>query len=349
MHISHRSVLNWESMVHLDTKQVAIELIRALRGKRSQAMFCRRLGYKSNVATDWEHGRRFPTGVQFLRACGLHGVDVPRVLEHFQSTSMKPLSEVAKRQDQTTSNPIETSALCDWLGMLRGSQSIESVADRCGKSRFAVGRWLRGDADPRLPDFLGLIEALTSRLSDFVALLVDIEKIESLRNQRAQRLAMRELAFREPWTEAVFLLLQSETYRRTTPSPIGFVARYLGVDEVLAERTLSLLEEAGLIRWTDNHFETQGELTVDTRAEPAKVSALKAHWVRVAERRALEPQPTDLIAYNIFSCSPKDFETIRTRLRALFFELRALIAGSQPAETLGLLQFNLIELRTKRP
>ena len=38
----------------LDFEQIARELLVALRGKRSQTAWSRRLGYKSNVAYAWE-------------------------------------------------------------------------------------------------------------------------------------------------------------------------------------------------------------------------------------------------------------------------------------------------------
>ena len=46
----------------------ARQLLRALRGKRSQVAFSRRLGYRGNPIADWEAGRRTPTAQEMLRA-----------------------------------------------------------------------------------------------------------------------------------------------------------------------------------------------------------------------------------------------------------------------------------------
>ena len=63
--------------------RVAAELVRALRGRRSQAALSKRLGYRSNPVTDWEHGRRFPTAPETLRAASRANVDLARVFAPF--------------------------------------------------------------------------------------------------------------------------------------------------------------------------------------------------------------------------------------------------------------------------
>jgi len=55
---------------------MAAELLRALRGRRSQVAFSRRLGYRSNVAHTWETGKRWPTAAVTLRAARRVGVDL---------------------------------------------------------------------------------------------------------------------------------------------------------------------------------------------------------------------------------------------------------------------------------
>src|SRR5688500_20343654 len=70
----------------LDYGQLGAELIRALRGKRSQMALSRRLGYKTNVVYLWEAQKGAPTGVGFLRLAERVGVDVRQALEQFYRT-----------------------------------------------------------------------------------------------------------------------------------------------------------------------------------------------------------------------------------------------------------------------
>ncbi|MDD9933044.1 MAG: helix-turn-helix transcriptional regulator, partial [Myxococcales bacterium] len=59
------------------------QLLRALRGSRSQVAFARRLGYRGNPIADWEAGRRTPTAEALLRVCARIGVDAPAALARF--------------------------------------------------------------------------------------------------------------------------------------------------------------------------------------------------------------------------------------------------------------------------
>jgi hypothetical protein len=68
-------------------EEAARQLIRALRGSRSQVALARRLGYRGNVVAKWEGGQRFPTFGEVLRACGRVGIDVPSALARFHAPS----------------------------------------------------------------------------------------------------------------------------------------------------------------------------------------------------------------------------------------------------------------------
>src|SRR5262245_49966714 len=70
---SVRPALNWATIA---MEAASSQLLRALRGKRSQRAFARRLGFRANPVTDWEHGRRYPTAQETLRAAARVGKNV---------------------------------------------------------------------------------------------------------------------------------------------------------------------------------------------------------------------------------------------------------------------------------
>lgn len=51
------------------------ELLRAVRGKRSQRLLSKRLGYASNVLYRWETGRAWPAAEDFFRLLDALGQD----------------------------------------------------------------------------------------------------------------------------------------------------------------------------------------------------------------------------------------------------------------------------------
>ncbi|HEY3253745.1 MAG TPA: helix-turn-helix transcriptional regulator, partial [Polyangiaceae bacterium] len=192
-------------------EQTAAEVLRALRGQRSQRAFARRLGYRANPITDWEHGRRFPTAIETLRAARAVGVDVSGAFSAFHPAP--PPSESG-----------DGFALAPWLTAICGTTPVAHVAARAGCSRFAVRRWLNDLAKPRLPDFFRCVDAITGRLPDLVAALVPIEQVPSLSSRYQTMHAARRLAFDAPWTEAVLRCLETEAYRAQMTHSDGFIA-----------------------------------------------------------------------------------------------------------------------------
>jgi hypothetical protein len=122
------------------------------------------LGYRANPITDWEHGRRFPRAEEALRAARLFGLDVPGAFSSFHPA---PLREIAPGAYD----------LAGWIDAIRGSTPTVDLAMRAGISRFAMGRFLRGDAHPRLHHFLAIVDAATDRLPHLLAALVPITEI----------------------------------------------------------------------------------------------------------------------------------------------------------------------------
>src|SRR5687767_8936747 len=121
----------------MDFDQVARELLRALRGKRSQVMFSRRLGYRTNVAYSWESGRRWPTAAVALGAANRAKVDVPAAVRGFFRSAPPWLERL---------DPASSEGVAALLRDLRGQTPILDLARRSGRSRYAVARWLSGEA-----------------------------------------------------------------------------------------------------------------------------------------------------------------------------------------------------------
>lgn len=304
----------------------AQEFLLALRGERSQRAFAKRLGYKANPITDWEHGRRCPTAQEALRAASLVGVKVEAAFAAFHPAPLagKPGS----------------FALAAWLSALRGSTSIVSVAQRAGASRFAVRRWLTGTAQPRLADFFRLVEAITGRLHDLVAAMMPI--IPSLAARHASALALRGAAYTAPWSEAMLRVIETEAYRALPKHEPGYIARQLGISRDEERTALAVLVDAGSLKRRRGRYEYSDDETVDTRGDAGRVTHLLQHWSSVARERIPQRRDSDLLAYNVFAVSAQDLDAAREILRRAFREVRTLAARSQPLERVALLNLQLV-------
>lgn len=311
--------------------RAAAEVLRALRGKRSQRAFAHRLGYRANPITDWEHGRRFPTAVEALRAAHVTGVNVTRAFSEFHNAP-PPEADSDRR-----------FALAPWLTAIRGTTPIAHAAARAGCSRFAMARWLSGEAQPRLPDFFRCVDALTGRLPDLVAELVSIETVPSLQARHRAMRAARRIASDAPWTEAVLRVLDTNDYQSLAAHDDGFIAQQLGISVDIASVALQHLEAAGVVRFESGLWRQDRPLSVDTRGARDNVGVLLRHWSAVAQGRIDERRSSDLFSYNVMSLSRSDYARIRDLLRHTFREIRSIVAASEPNEQVALLNMQLLD------
>ena len=120
-------------MLYMDYETLARELVRALRGSRSQVALSRRLGYASNVAYAWEAGRRWPTAAEFFRMASRVGVDVEAAIVGFFRGRPGWLESL---------DPTSPEGVAALLADLRGNTPLVEVAER---SLLEHGFARRGD------------------------------------------------------------------------------------------------------------------------------------------------------------------------------------------------------------
>ncbi|MBX2802577.1 MAG: DUF4423 domain-containing protein [Myxococcales bacterium] len=323
----------------LDYEAMASQLLRAVRGRRSQVAFSRRLGYASNVAYTWESGRRWPTASTFLHALQRTGVDVPTVLTTF---ALPPQPGAPRAASTQLDGPDRVAA---FLQALKGNASVREIALRAGRSRFAVSRWLKGQAEPRLPDLLRVVQAMSLRVLDLVAQLVDPAELPSTRRAWRRLEATRALARASPWAQAVLLALELDSYRDTPSHDDAWLADHLRIHPGHVTDAIGMLLQTGQISRRGDHYVPVVIQAVDVGPTPSGPSphALKAHWSEVALQRLREGAP-GLFSYNLVVVSEHDLAQIEALQRAHYRAIRALVADSEPAERLVLLNLQTVPI-----
>jgi transcriptional regulator with XRE-family HTH domain len=192
-------------------------MVRALRGRRSQTVVSKGLGYKTNATYRWERAERQPRASDFFRLAGDTGIDVPAVLARFAPGS------------DTLPKRLDASAIGRWLQNLTAEHTTLDLARTLDRNRNTVSRWLEGKTEPRLDDVLRIVDLLARRLVDFVAAFTDPEQLFAVRPAHALLAEQRRTAYRYPWSRAVFRTLELESYRALRRHQEGFIAEHLGI------------------------------------------------------------------------------------------------------------------------
>jgi len=318
----------------IDGPALSQQLVRELRGDRSQRALSRRLQYTTNVVYLWESGRRWPTAAAFLWLAQRTGRDVPAQLEHFAP---------GVRLD---SPPHTAAGVAALLRHLKGSQTAAALAEQVGVSRHTVGRWLRGQAEPRLPDFLAVVEASTNRMLDFVALWCDPTSLPAAAESWVRLEAARRMSHALPWAPAVLLALELAAYQRLPAHDDGWLARRLGLAAETVSRCLQVLAAAGQIRRARRRWERVEIQAVDTQAAPNPTD-LKQWWAQTAVDRMATAE--GLTSFNVFTVSQDDLDRLLDLQRQHYRAMRALIAASAPGERVVLTCLHTLALDTPQP
>jgi transcriptional regulator with XRE-family HTH domain len=314
--------------------RLSAELVRALRGKRSQAALGRRLGYTSNVIYTWESGRRAPTASAFFRLAAHCRVDVASGLAALFGPQMERV------------DPLQPAGVTALLSALTSSHRLAELASATGTDRTTIARWLRGATEPKLPQLLRLVDAMSHRLLEFVSLFADAAALPSTRTAHRDLIVQRRLAYELPWSHAVLRALELDAYRTLPAHEPGFIARRVGLSLQEEERYLAVLVDAKQIRKERGRWVVRRVLTVDTRPSEADNRRLKQHWARVGlERLSTVPHPPGaLFSFNLFAIGSDEYERIR-RLHIEYFErVREIVAESRTADRVALMNLQLVLL-----
>jgi transcriptional regulator with XRE-family HTH domain len=315
---------------------IAADLVRALRGTRSQAEFSRRLGYRSNIVQRWESGACWPSASDLLGAASRTQPALARCYERFFQRKPAFLSD---------KDPFSPATLAAFLRELRGKTPITTLAARTGFNRYSIGRWLKGNAQPRLPEFLCLIEACSRRLLDFLATLTDPSRLSTIAPRWRQVQRARNAAYELPWSHAVLRALELDGYRRVARGGERWIAARLGVELGEVARSLEHLALTGQIKKARGKWRLDTPISVDTSQDPARARELKATWASVALERLRQGAPGNY-GYSLFAVTQADLRALRELHLQYVRAMQSVIAESSPGECVGLYCAQLLDLST---
>lgn len=306
------------------------EMVRSVRKDRSQTVFSRDLGYRSNVAYPWESGRREPSASEFFRAVHVFWGE-PRVLWR---------SFPIEVDDIDLRTPVGVAAL---LLRLRGRASLLNLATSLGVSRYTIGRWFKGQTEPKLSAFLHLVEVLTLRCADFVFSLCEPGDVPALVEHWNAVQARRRITFEVPWSSAILRHLETQAYAALPSHTPGWLAEQLGIDASLEVHALECLENAGLVSLRKGKYESSPAAVDTSLASDVDRNQLRKHWLEVAQAR-IGVRTSDRYSWSVFAVSRADYEQIRERQIEYMQALRQTVDASQPSEVVALASVQLIEL-----
>ncbi len=314
--------MNWD--------EVTADLIREVRGARTQKALSRVLGFRSNVLFSWEHGRDAPTLLRFVALLSRVGRSPEDWLRDFGRG--QPPTKVEDRQE-----------LAAYLQSLKGGRTIQDISSSLGESRYVLGRWLTGKTDIPLSRFFSYVEETTLSALDLVALLVDPRRLPSASAAFERLEAARRSAIEQPWSHAIVHMVQLASYRALPRHEPGWFASRLGISEREEAECLELLVALGRLSFDGCRYASTETLAVDTRPDPDATRQLASFWMQEGAKRVLSPG-TGRYAFNTFGISRADLRRLENLQRRYFSELRSIVNESSSTEAVAVATFQLFQL-----
>jgi transcriptional regulator with XRE-family HTH domain len=322
----------------IDFAKVTAELVRALRGRRSQVALSRRMKFRTNVVYAWEKGRRQPSLLQLLQLAELVGADLQAAFAR-----MYPIVPPWLQHDIRLSS-LESAA--QLLRDSRGAMPVVHLAKRTGLSRFAIARWLAGATEPRAWEFLCVLHHCTHRLLDFLDPLTQGKPLASLKLEYERVSAARLVAERHPMSQVLLRCLELESNSSSKSEP-SYAAK-LGISVEQERQILSLLEATGQIAHDGVRWRLLSASPLNMRLHRETAHLHREFWVEMARLHA--PHAADaLCAYNVCGVSREGFDQLKRLQREYLQKARAVIEASEPVQRVVLMQINVVSLVEDAP
>lgn len=315
-------------------EDVAAELIRALRGRRSRADVSRRLGYRSNIVHRWELKHSWPTASRFLEMHRRLRPTAPSWIEQF----FNGLPDWASPRDQTSPR-----AVAAFLQRLRGKTPLLKIAELARCNRYSVSRWIAGTAQPKLPDFLRLVDVMSRRLPDLIAAFEDPARLPSMNLRWKQLQLARRAGYELPWSHAVLRALELKGAPRALVAQQDWIARKLRIPAGTVREALAVLEGAAQITKTKRGYRVREITSIDTGRDPELSRGVKIAWLRTALER-LEANTPGRFGYSVFAVSKADLAELHALHLQYVRAMQSVIARSTPSECVGLYCSQLLDL-----
>jgi len=314
----------------IDWQKAAAELVRELRGARTQKALSRALGYRSNVVFSWESGRDVPSATVLVDLLVKVGRDPRSWLVDFGRGDVP--EEVSS-----------ASHLAAYATSLNKGRSLKELSQVLDQSRYVVSRWLSGKTEIPLPEFLRFVDVTTLSALDLVALLVNPAALPAIAPHYERLQAARRSAQEKPWSHAIVHMVELPSYRELPVHEVGWFASRLNIGLREEAQCLELLVQMGRLTFDGVRYQGTGALAVDTRPDPEATRRLAAFWMHEGAERVLV-SGSGRYAFNAFGISKKDLERLGELQRRYFAELRAIVADSPRTEAVAVATFQLFHL-----
>lgn len=308
----------------LDYDLLAQQLIRAMRGDKSQEWLNKRLATNSNVIHRWEKGHSKASWEDFVSLCQVLKIDLQKqMLSYF-------------RYQESLEDTVSI------LSHLFSNKKLNDIAETSGIKISKLRRLMSAQTSLSLNDFLQVIFSFDDMES--MAFVFDISvnaSIPLLDELNSKRLNITRLYFDNPNIGLLLICLELPGYRKLSFHQDSFLAKASGLSIKEINELIKQSEENDLITLQDGLY-VAGSIRFSDRGTSKEMLGTRKFWLN----RSIDNMQckTNLDAYGsiVFNTSQKARKEIIGLYLRFFEDFKKAVAEDTENDKVPLvLNFNL--------
>lgn len=207
------------------------ELLRAIRGNRSQNQLNHKLGYNFNRIAKWESGAQKIPWSNFVDLCLTCRVGLPAALKR---------TFLIKRHEIKNEQKV--------VKLIIGDSPLEDIAKNLKTSKYSISSLFTGKTSPKLNTILQLINSKSEGLLyAFISELVDTKDIASIKHLRDSFETEINFFSKNPIAMGITHAMLTNGYKNLKKHKIGFIASLLNISVKEEQFLIKKLEENQII------------------------------------------------------------------------------------------------------
>lgn len=314
--------------MEFDARAVARQVLRALRGKRTQSGMSRALGYGYNQYAKWEKGFKRVYWEDFTRICGLKRHPLSAWLEELYF-----LPEFG--------NTMSGHAFLGELLRAHFGGDARALAQALGAPLSTTRRWMSGET--ALP-FEAALRGLACQPRSLGVL---VSRLGCGAGTAAPKVSFDEI----PFATAVQHFVGTREYRARRRHDARLLARKLRLSGDQAARAVERLVAAGHLVPGPDGYRSSGALEKHEGLSRSELKAMMRYWMYRAlcsmESRASPPSPAsvkNLRYFEIVAVSSRTAHEISNRFRDAILDALELVKKDKgPADGMRALVFHYFD------
>lgn len=264
------------------------ELLKCIRGQKSQTQINRKLGFGFNQIYRWESGLVRISWGDFVKLCDACKVDLKNALQ-----------KTVKFSDEKIDGTSLVKALI-------GSDKITKIAKEVKISRFILSDWIKGHSEPPLEGILKLL-AHQDLLMYFIESLIDIKDSELFNKIASDKKSGLNFFYENPPASAVLMCLELKSYQNLSKHSSQFISQKAQMVEADVDKYLQQMLQLNLINLENGKY-NKNAAKFNTKGDFEGDKQLRSYWVHKGlqfDRKRLQITEDSSFGYMLVSADKK--------------------------------------------